>query len=248
MISDLRFFDVNCMIGNWYHKLEFSEVKTLKKHMNRYQIDKAIVFHSLSWKYYPYIGNKMLIEKIGENTILHPAFILLPFITSEMSPETMKRDIEIFGVKMIRLFPKDHYFSLADWNSHELLSFLEKLRIPIMINFDQISPEDLLGVCKRYSNLPIVLANVSWVASRMIFSLFSHTDNLFLETSTYLIYGGMEGLVKKFGSHRILFGTRMPFFDPGSAVAKIIYANITPEDKEKIAFTNLKNLICKIKI
>jgi predicted TIM-barrel fold metal-dependent hydrolase len=236
------------MIGNWYHKLEFSDIKTLQKHMNRYRIARAVVFHSLSWQYHPSIGNKMLIEEISENIIFYPAFVLLPFITDEMSSKSIKQDMKKFGVKMIRLFPKDHYFNLTDWNSHELLNFLEKLRIPVMIDYDQVLPEELIRISKKYCNLPIILSNVSWVASRVVYSLFNHIDNLFMETSTYLIYGGIEDLVKKFGSQRILFGTRMPFFDPGSAVAKLIYANITIKDKEKIAFTNLKNLISKVKI
>jgi predicted TIM-barrel fold metal-dependent hydrolase len=239
MINNLKFFDVNCMIGNWYHKLEFSDINNLHKHMSKLQIDRAIVFHSLSWQFDPFVGNTKLVKEISGNSMFDPAFVLLPFATNEMSHDTIKRNMEIFGVKMIRLFPKDHYFKLADWNSHELLSFLEKLKMPIMINFDQVLPEDLLKVCKEYPNLPIILSNVAGeLISRMIYSLFIHTDNLFLETSTYLIYGAIEDLVKKFGNERILFGTRMPFFDPGCAVAKIIYANITTADKEKIAFTN----------
>ncbi len=248
MTNSLRFFDVNCMIGNWYWKLEFSCIKSLREHMSRYKIDKAIVFHSLSWQYHPSAGNKKLIEEVSGNAVLYPALVLLPFATDETPIETVTKDIEDSGVKMVRVFPRDHNFRLSDWNCRELLNFLEGIRMPLAVDFDQTTPEDLLEICKNHSALPIVLTNVSRTASRIIYSLFSRANNLSMEISNYFIYGGIEDIVRKFGPERLLFGTQMPFFDPGSAVGSVIYAGISTEAKERIAFGNLDNLVSGVNL
>jgi len=45
----------------------------------------------------------------------------------------------------------------------------------------------------------------------------------------------------------MVFATRMPFIDPGGMLARIIYADITEEEKQLIARGNIERLISEIR-
>mgnify|MGYP003295337219 CR=1 FL=1 len=54
-------------------------------------------------------------------------------------------------------------------------------------------------------------------------------------------------ITKKFGSQRLIFGSNLPVSDPGAAIAKVACADISYEDKIKIAHGNLEKLIEGVK-
>ena len=63
-----------------------------------------------------------------------------------------------------------------------------------------------------------------------------------MDTATFLTHGGYEEVVKRFGSERLLFGSHMPFTEPGSSAAAILYADIDDKDKKNIAYKNFNRL------
>ena len=50
-------------------------------------------------------------------------------------------------------------------------------------------------------------------------------------------------MCRRFGAERLVFGTTMPLFDPGPAVAMIWGAQLPLADKKLIASENLQRII-----
>ena len=57
---------------------------------------------------------------------------------------------------------------------------------------------------------------------------------------------GIEYLVKKIGPHQLVFGTRYPVSEGGSAIAGMTYADISSEDRAAIAGGNIQRLISEV--
>jgi predicted TIM-barrel fold metal-dependent hydrolase len=55
----------------------------------------------------------------------------------------------------------------------------------------------------------------------------------------------LEAAVKTLGAEKILFGSGFPCHSPHAAVLDVLHAEISDQDKEKIAAGNLEKLIEK---
>jgi predicted TIM-barrel fold metal-dependent hydrolase len=66
---------------------------------------------------------------------------------------------------------------------------------------------------------------------------------LYVEISGYQGYQAIEAVVGRFGPERLLFGTNIPTFSPGGAIAAVTYADISDDAKSLIAGGNLRRLL-----
>jgi len=73
-------------------------------------------------------------------------------------------------------------------------------------------------------------------------------ENLILDvTTSNHCYGMIEHAVETLGADRIVYGSDMPFISAAGAVGKLLYAQITDEDKAKIFGGNARRLFEEIK-
>jgi len=247
----LSLFDSNCVIGKRSVRrsgrageAEIYSLESLLAEMDYAGIDDALVYHSLAREYDSMLGNRQLMDEISGYERLQPCWVLMPHGTGEMPrPEVLVREMLERGVKAARLFPSDHLFSLSDWCSGELLGELENRGIVVIIEIDQIGWDGLHGLCSRFPNLSVIIANLSYRVNRYLYPLLEKFKNLYVETSGYQIHRGVEALCARFGVERLVFGTRLPYFTPGPAITMVQYSLISAKEKEMIAGGNLRRLL-----
>ncbi|MCK4655343.1 MAG: amidohydrolase family protein [Candidatus Cloacimonetes bacterium] len=212
--------------------------------MKRSNIGKALVYHSFSREYSPVLGNQKLLEEIGKYKNLYPCWVLFPHYTGEMPvPEELINVILEKGIRAVRIFPKTHKWSLSEWSAGVLLKILEKRSIPLFIDFEETNFDQLNSVCSGHPNLPVVLTRAPFRLNRDIYALLSETSNLYIDTSFFQLYYGIEDVCEKFGANRLLFGSATPFFDPAPLIMVVKYARISKEEKAMIAGGNLMQLL-----
>jgi predicted TIM-barrel fold metal-dependent hydrolase len=80
--------------------------------------------------------------------------------------------------------------------------------------------------------------------------IVARNPNFYLDTSGYGHdrVGVLEYAVEKIGPDRVLFGSDFSINDPGTVIARIRNAFITPEQKQKIFSGNLQVLLKKVQI
>jgi hypothetical protein len=163
--------------------------------------------------------------------------------------ETLRR-----GVTAVRLFPNNHFFSLSHWSMGETFKVLEAHRIPTFLDFgtdfpieDRTDWDAVYEICSTYPALPLILVHFGFRSARKLFPLMEICKNLHVETSGYWMYRGIESISKRFGAHRILFGTYLPFYEPGINLCMVTYAEITTEDKKLIAGNSLRRLLSEVR-
>jgi predicted TIM-barrel fold metal-dependent hydrolase len=72
-------------------------------------------------------------------------------------------------------------------------------------------------------------------------------ENLRVQSGRFSPFGGMEDVVRRFGVHRLLFGSGAPRYSPGAAVAMVMLAELDEASKARIAGGNLLELMERIR-
>jgi hypothetical protein len=178
---------------------------------------------------------------------LSGSFVLLPDGTGELGNLDRYLDSMLHnGVRTVRLFPKSHNFSLADWCSGRLLSRLEERRIPLFIWPRETNWESLYGVASRYPRLPLVLEQCEEEAYwnlRFVVPLLERCPNIYIETDKAHLYLGVDEIVRRFGSGRLIFGSHLPVDDPFASLMLVTDGDFPEDGKIEIAHANLDALL-----
>jgi len=250
-IRQLGLFDSNCMLGKIVApKAGFPlDAGELLEVMDHFEIAEAIVYHSLSKEYHPAFGNPALCQQIAHSRRLHGMWVVMPSGTGDFPAEKpLVEAMRAEGIKAARVFPHPdrHNFSLKDWCSAGLLNSLESLSIPLFVDADQVDWDTVGQLCRDHPGLPLVLTSVGYRSNRFLYPLLEKLDNLHVELSSYCGHRAIEALSERFGAQHLLFGTRLPFFSPGSAVGMLSYARISPVERKLIAGDNLRNMLERV--
>ncbi len=249
-MDKLKFFDCNCSVGRRSSPSseEFYNVNRLIEEMKYSGISRSLVYHSLAKEYNPKIGNEYLLEEIKGAKEIEPCWVLLPSYTKEtLNPEEMIKRMLNNKVRAARIFPKEHSFSLEEWNIKDLFSVLNDYKIPLFLDLDQANWKEIYNICSRYSQMPLILTNVSYRIDRYLYPLLGKFNNLYIEISHYSVFRGIETICKNFSASHLLFGTRLPIFEAGSAINMVNFAHIGQIDKQLISYENLNRLLIEVK-
>jgi hypothetical protein len=230
-------FDANVRLGHSgvYGELAL-ETGDLLKEMDRFGIGRALVSHFAGEEYDAEQGNNLLACQLHERLV--PAWAALPdplFIEKL----AMRRPVAVrlsFGVKK-------HNFSWAPWCSGELYEYLQEHSVLTLIAREDIEWDSLAQLLGNFPRLQVLLLETGYRADRYLFPLFKQHPNLYIDTSTCVAHRQLESLVEKFGPDHLLFGSRLPLYTAGAALAVLASARISESAKLAIAGGNLRRLL-----
>jgi predicted TIM-barrel fold metal-dependent hydrolase len=230
-------FDANVRLGHSgaYGELAL-EADDLLREMDRFGIQKALVSHFAGEEYDAEEGNNLLASECHERLV--PAWAALPdplFIQklALRHPAAVRLS---FGVKK-------HNFSSAPWCSGELYEYLQEHSVLTLIVREDIDWDSLAQLLVNFPRLQVLLLETGYRADRYLFPLFKQRANLYIDTSTYVAHRQLESFVEKFGPERLVFGSRLPLYAAGAALAVLATARISDEAKLSIAGGNLRRLL-----
>lgn len=249
---ELQLFDSGIMLGR--AKLDkggsFDTVKELREAMDRYGIGSALVYGAMAKDSWPREGNRLLMEMIRGEERLYPAWVGLPGHTGEFPEgETLKKQASENRVCALRLFPYHHTYLTSDFCCGELFRAMNEMHMPVFLDYgvehwsEPMPWDEIHRLCKAWPDIPFVLARVGCGSNRILFPLLAECPNFHFEISYFDTNLGLETVAERFGAGRMLFGTGMPVYNPACPIAMLYYADISDEDKKKIAGENLQQLI-----
>lgn len=242
----LSFFDCNTFAGpvRVNRPGSDSSFEALAENMARYGIDKALVYYTLSVEQDTQNKNEELPEIVKGTPQLFPVWAVLPHHTGEFcTPDILIENMKQADVRMLRLFHMEHGLSVADVVCGELFKTLNDHRVPLILSKEGLPFESLFHMCKTYPNMPVILTEVGYRNNRTLYPIMEKVQNLHLETGGLLAHNAIEELSARFGVDKLIFGSGMPIFSGGAAVAKVSYARLSESEKLQIASGNLERLL-----
>ncbi len=240
-----RWIDCNARIGRWSNPQpeQFTEAEGLLAEWNRVGIDGGLVYHAWAWEWSPGRGNAKLLEEIAGDPRLRPCLVAIPPATREMEPpaEFAARVRELGGA--VRIFPAMHNWRVTDWCAGALFEALADRGVPVLVDINEVGWDGIAGMLEAHPGMPVIVLNFYYRCDRFIFPLMERHEDLHLEANTYGVFEGIEMVCGRFGAERLVFGTNLPELEAGGPMALIAYADISDEDKQKIAGGNLLHLL-----
>ena len=254
----LKFIDCNTSIGRWKHPRlgGYETPDELEALLDYLRVDKAVVFHALAQESHAPKGNAQLMLELAGHPRLLPSWHLLPDHTGEMPPpKLLVSEMLAQGVHIARLLPgvKGHRFSMEPWCVGPLLEELSEHHLPVLIDFMLFRRDDpdwklLYDLSQRYPSLPMILTGWAGLASRSFYGLCKACPNLYLDTSRYALFQGLEAFCQVVGARQLIYGSGIPLIAPGVAMTSITHAAISSEEKALIAGGNLERLLSEVAV
>ncbi len=245
-MPDYEFFDVSVILGKprlrAYH--DCSDASRMRDDLAGFGITGGLVQHTMQEDVGPGDGNEVLVEALHGTTGFEPLLAVMPHWTGEFAePPFVLDKMREVGSRAVVTYPATQGFSLAETVWGGLLDVLESVAAPFFLPVEGLDLEEVRVLAEAHSSLPIVLGSVTYRTGRMLYPLLERCGNVFIETSMYMVNGGIEGICRRFGAERLLFGSRYAFYNPGAAVAGVMYADISVEQRRLIAGDNARKLL-----
>ena len=245
----ITFIDANCMVGQRNVCREGSPVgiSDYTEIMSRCGIEKALVYHCIAKENDILTGNNSLDKDFSEHELFIKQWGVIPNCTGEFIPEDIiLSEMKKHNVRTVRMFPAIQDYSLKPYASGKLIHTLAEANVPIFIEKSQLSWEDVYVLCTTYPEAKFVLCDTGYRCLRHIMPIMDACDNLFIETSTFLMHNGIREICKNFGAERLIFGSGLPEHSATAATSLIRYADISDEEKRKIASENILKLLSEV--
>lgn len=236
-VAGWHVFDANAHVGcsGVHGELALSPPELLME-MDRFGINRALVSHFAAAEYDAFEGNCALAQVVDHRLV--PCWAALPEAAFIKQLEKRKP-----AAVRLSFAPSRHNFSPAPWCSGELCAFLEDRRILTLIALEDIGWEALAALLGNFTRLRVLLMEPGYRADRYLFPLLSKFPTLYFDSSTYVAHRQLEYFAGRFGPERIVFGSRLPLYTPGAALAVLATAQISEQDKRAIAGGNLQSLL-----
>lgn len=242
------FFDANLQVGRRATPRPQNDLTTeqILEEMALLGIARGLATHALAVEYDPRIGNERLSEVTGDHASLQACFVVQPHPTGKFpSGDALIEYLRNGRARAVRMYPRKHSYGLEKQVDGDLLFPLEEAGIPLFLDLEQTTLTEVDAVLKRHPSLKLILIRVGYRIDQWLFPLFRKHPNLHIDLSLYPVHRGIETIVEQFGPERMIFATGLPVWDGGAAISHIQYANISPEDRDRIAYQNLESLLWK---
>ena len=197
----------------------------------------------------PNVGNAELLRHIENQPRCVPCWVALPHHSGEFpSPGELLDAMKEKDIRAIRLFPEAYGIEFTPLLFGDLIAELDVRRMPVFLEL-AVKPapcfwDHLEQVCRTFENTPVILSGSRLgTHARQICAVFDRCPNVKIETAGYQVFRGIEFVCERYGAHRLVFRTRMPFLNPAPAITAIAYAEISDNDKRLVAGENLQSVL-----
>jgi len=244
----VKFFDANCRIGRGRLPAPggLESAEDLLREMDEFGIDRALVHGGEARDYDPVVGNDVLMNQIHGFDRLEPCWVAPA--PDERGPLNIGEYVDkavANGVRAFRAYISEmtYNYPLNQWVSGDLLGALDDHHMPLFVGALESPWTDVRQVCLNYPNIPVVSVRPKYRETRWLYALMAELPNFYLTFSWLAFHRSIEDVCNRFGPERLLFSTHLPEFSPAITIGMVMYAQISDEDKQQIAFGNLDRLM-----
>lgn len=244
----MRIFDCDAAYGRGTAPLpgELETADDLLAEMDHCGIDQALVWHRDARERDFAAGNARL-DALEDYSRLHRSCTIVPHTSREgFTDAELFEYIQMEDIRAVRAFPATHCYLLDPVSCGDLLDLLTAYRVPLFVALTEIQDQwqGVYNLMRNFPHLTLVLTQTGcWGQDRYFRPLIRGFPRFFLSTNRFETAGQLKSLVNGLGFERIVFGSGLPFNNPGGYIMMIERADISDEAKRAIAFDNLAYML-----
>lgn len=247
MTAQIDFVDSYCMVGRSGFSSEhgLGSTDAILGEADRCGIVQVLAHHAIAREWDPLTGNQLLIPLIREDRRVLGAWVADPldmYRPGAASAEVGR--LLAAGFVAVRMYPdvSAHNYVLSGRGARAFVAACADRDVPVFIETEWPDWAAIDALLEE-STATLILTGISYRRSRNLYPMMDAHPRLLVESSTFLPHVGIEDVVARFGVGRVLFGTRMPSYSAGAAIARVLLADLTTEEQAEIAGKTLIRLI-----
>jgi len=167
--------------------------------------------------------------------------------------ESLDRAVGPLGMRLVKIYPNYHQYSLIGPQAMELAALLVEQQIPLLIalrvedernqyslmKVASVPVQEIVTLAAIHPDLKVLVlgAQVGEIAA-----LTAGADNVFCDIAFAETGNVMDRLLASAPAGRIVFGSHTPFFYTRAAVRKLLGASVSEEIRRAIAIDNARAL------
>ena len=158
--------------------------------------------------------------------------------------------IEALGLRGVKLHADIQRVAIDDPRCMKIYE-LCRGRLPVLLHtgdyrFSYSNPENLLPVLKTFPDLLVIGAHLGgWSVWMAAVDKLASYENLYVDTCSsqgFLSPAFVTEIIKRYGAHRVLFGTDYPMWHPKEEVDMLKALDLSDTEKEAIFHENAEKL------
>ena len=188
---------------------------------------------------------------IHQQTLEHDCFVGFGTVHADMQdiPGEVERIIGM-GLRGIKIHPDCQKFDIDDPKLFPLYDSIQG-RIPIILHmgdqrYSHSHPARLRHIMDEFPKLEVIAAHFGGYTVYETARQELQDTNCIMDVSSSLMFmepGVAEKYINLYGAERLAFGTDYPLWDPVKEVQRFLDLNITPEQKEQIAWKTAQRFL-----
>ena len=213
------------------HRLDMSPERLIRD-MDRHRISGSLTLSTIGIFHDHVVGNAATLEAAKANNRLIPVATINPKAYFGEALSTTRSQ----GFRIMR------FFGDVDTAAFKaILKQIAPLKLPIMI--DEVTHHSSLISAMSDYPAPVVLCSVTNDTLSEALAVMAELPNVMLETHALTALGAMEMVVSRVGADRVIFGSGAPILSLPSALACVLSAELSDEDKAKILGGNIRRIL-----
>jgi hypothetical protein len=240
-------FDNNVTLGRL--KQDYIEPHTpegILSVMDRFGIDKALCTHTLSEDTSIRRGEELLLrltEPYRDRLEIKP--VTNPLLES---PDELLDRMERAGSRCIKIFTEKFGLAWLDEVFGNLFRTCSEHKIPVWVDESQVDWRGLSETLQNYPDLPVIIGNSKYNFFNMMIIMMRKYPNLYFDVSRFNIFDGYRVIRESVDCGRLLFGSALPKYSPGSPLTFLKNSGIPEDEITSILGGNLEGLLKNVSL
>ena len=243
-------YDAHCHIGGYGRQTipKNGSAEMLVKMMERLKISAAFISSLPALTGNTYIGNKQTIEACAEYPgRIYGYLAFNPNDSREKDAFELEGLLGAPGVVGLKFHSTLHAAHPDDKRYIPAYELAMKYQLPILMHIWGAADVAALDkVCKEYPKIQIIAAHaggIEWNDTAAACEAAKRYDNLYVDLCLSFVREGLiEYMTRVCSASKVLFGSDASFFCPIIGFGRVLFANISREEKEMILYKNTKNI------
>ncbi|MBL8026752.1 MAG: amidohydrolase family protein [Fibrobacteres bacterium] len=245
-----RIIDVHGHLGEYalFHNPKNS-ADDLVRRLDSMGIERLILSSNPAFASDYKFGNDLTADAVKRHTGRLFGYVVANPNYSDETEEEFNRCLTLPGFVGVKLHPSTHNYPLDGEGYRPALQFAIRRNLPVLIHFwftdSRCGEAAVRKVMKNFPALRLILAHFGGPdnAFKALPQLYRDFPTLNFDTACSRSPKGIiEFLVKEGLENALLYGSDMPFYDPGSQLGKVEFSSISEEVRLKILSENAVKL------